>query len=59
VTVIERATSRAVATAFARHKPEGTNGIYTVASREEVAEAVVLVYGGDHPWLHNSDIDDL
>ena len=59
VTVIERATSRAVATAFARHKPEGTNGIYTVASREEVAEAVVLVYGGDHPWLHRSDVDDL
>ena len=59
VTVIERATSRAVATAFARHKPEGTNGIYTVASREEVAEAVVLVYGGDHPWLHRSDIDGL
>lgn len=57
VTVIERATSRAVATAFARHKPEGTNGIYTVASREEVAEAVVLVYGGDHPWLHRSDVD--
>jgi integrase len=57
VTVIERATSRAVATAFARHKPEGTNGIYTQASPEEVAEAVVLVYGGDHPWLHRSDID--
>jgi len=59
VTVIERATSRAVATAFARHKPEGTNGIYTQASPEEVAEAVVLVYGGDHPWLHRLDIDDL
>jgi len=59
VTVIERATSRAVATAFGRHKPEGTNGIYTVATREEVAEAVVLVYGGDHPWLHRSDIDGL
>ena len=59
VTVIERATSRAVATAFARHKPEGTNGIYTVASREEVAEAVVLVYGGDHPWLHGTDADGL
>ena len=57
ITVIERATSPAVGGAFARHEPEGTTGIYTVATREEVAEAVVLVYGGDHPWLHRSDID--
>ena len=52
ISVIERASSRAVATAFARHEPEGTNGRYSKASPPEVAAAVIKVYGGDHPWLH-------
>lgn len=52
VTVVERYAGRAVSTAFARHEPEDVNGVYTEATRQEVAAAVVGVYGGDHPWLH-------
>lgn len=52
VTKVERHAGRAVAGAFARHVPEGTTDIYTVASRREVAQAVIDLHGGDHPWLH-------
>jgi len=52
ITRIERQFGVAVATAFARHKPEGMTLRYGVATPEEVAFAVVSIFGGDHPWLH-------
>ncbi|HEY3383066.1 MAG TPA: site-specific integrase [Vicinamibacterales bacterium] len=51
-TKVERLAGSAVATAFARHALVETNNIYTEASRREVAQAVVDLHGGDHPWLH-------
>lgn len=53
--LIERGASKAVSTAFARHEPEDTNGLYGRASAKEVAQAVIRVHGGDHPWLHRVD----
>lgn len=52
--LVERHAGRQVATAFARHAPEDTNSLYGRASREEVAQAVVDLYGGDHPWLREN-----
>lgn len=52
ITAVEREFGEAVAGAFARHKPVGVTGIYTRATREEVAAAVVALFGGDHPWMH-------
>lgn len=52
IKTIERASSKAVSNAFARHEPADTNDVYSKASRQEVAAAVVRVHGGDHPWLH-------
>ena len=52
ITRVERQFGVAVATRFARHKPEGMTLRYGVATREEVAFAVVSIFGGDHPWLH-------
>jgi integrase len=51
---VERVSSKAVAVAFARHEPGDTNDVYSKASREEVAAAVILLNGGDHPWLHRA-----
>jgi integrase len=52
VTTVERGMgSKAIAQAFARHS-SGVTSIYIKASREEVAAAVLRLYGGDHPWLH-------
>lgn len=56
ITRVERHSGRAVARAFARHAPEGVTDIYTEASREEVAQAVVELHGGDHPWLHRAPL---
>ena len=52
IAVIERAASKAVSLRFARHEPEDVNDEYSRATETEVAQAVVAVYGGDHPWLH-------
>lgn len=52
IAVVERSASKAVSVAFARHEPEDTTGRYGRASKREVAQAVVRLYGGDHPWLH-------
>ena len=54
IKAVERSSSKAVALAFARHEPEDTNDMYSKASRREVAAAVVLLHGGDHPWLHRT-----
>lgn len=50
ISVVERRFSKAVALAFARHEPEDVNDRYSKASKEEVAQAVVALYGGAHPW---------
>lgn len=54
ITRVERHAGKAVSVAFARHTPGDVNGIYTKASRQEVARAVVELHGGDHPWLHRA-----
>ena len=54
IKAVERTAGKAVSVAFARHEPEDTNDMYSKASRQEVAAAVVRLYGGDHPWLHRS-----
>lgn len=51
-TKVQRHAGSAVSTAFARHALVETNDIYTEASQREVAQAVVDLHGGDHPWLH-------
>lgn len=51
-TKVQRHAGSAVSTAFARHAIVETNDIYTEASQKEVAQAVVDLHGGDHPWLH-------
>lgn len=51
ITRVERNFGKAVSTAFARHSPGDVNDIYTKASRREVAQAVVKIHGGHHPWL--------
>ena len=58
ITVVERHASKAVARAYARHKPADVKDVYTEASREEVACAVVELYGGTHPWLTETDQSD-
>lgn len=52
ITLVERTAGKAVARAFARHSSADVTDIYTGASQQEVARAVVGLYGGDHPWLH-------
>lgn len=52
IAVIQEASRRTVSLAFARHEPEGTHDRYGRATPREVAQVVVQVYGGDHPWLH-------
>ena len=52
ITRMERRFGIAVATTFARHKPEGVTLMYGAAKPEEVAIALVEIFGGDHPWLH-------
>jgi integrase len=52
ITAVERASSKAGSTRFARHQPGDTNERYSKASEVEVAAVVVRLYGGDHPWLH-------
>ncbi len=54
ITRVERDFGKAVSTAFARHTPGDVNDIYTKASPREVAQAVVKIHGGDHPWLHRA-----
>lgn len=51
ISVVERRFSKAVSLAFARHEPEDVNDRYSKASKEEVAQAVVALYGGGHPWV--------
>jgi integrase len=51
ISVVERRFSKAVSLAFARHEPEDVNDKYSRASKEEVAQAVVALYGGAHPWV--------
>ena len=51
-TKVQRHAGSAVSTAFARHALVETNDIYTEASQREVAQAVIDLHGGDHPWLH-------
>ncbi|MBY9074216.1 site-specific integrase [Nocardioides sp. WL0053] len=55
IALIERGSSKAVATEFARHEPEDTNGLYGRASAKEVAQAVIRVHGGGHPWVNRDD----
>lgn len=55
IALVERSSSRAVAIRFARHEPEDTNTLYGRASAKEVAQAVIRLHGGDHPWLHRDD----
>jgi integrase len=55
--LIERSASKAVATRFARHEPEDTNGLYGRASAKEVTQAVIRLHGGDNPLLHRDDPD--
>lgn len=55
IALIERSSFKAVSLKFARHEPEDTNDLYGRASAKEVAQAVVRVHGGDHPWLHGDD----
>lgn len=50
IALVERSSSKAVALAFARHEPEDTNDRYGRASAKEVAQAVVRLHGGTHPW---------
>jgi integrase len=52
ITAVERESSKAVSTRFARHEPADTNDNYSKASDKEVAAVVVRLHGGDHPWLH-------
>lgn len=51
ISLIERHASKAVALRFARHEPEDTNDRYSKASALEVAQAVVTLHGGSHPWV--------
>ena len=53
--LVERHAGRQVASAFARHEPEDTSGLYGRASREEVAQAVINIHGGRHPWAGSDD----
>ncbi|WP_204910633.1 site-specific integrase [Microlunatus spumicola] len=55
IALVERSSSKAVATEYARHEPEDVNGQYGRASAREVAQAVIRIHGGDHPWLHRDD----
>lgn len=52
VTLVERSYGEAIAQAFARHSSKDVTSLYTRASQQEVARAVIGLYGGDHPWLH-------
>ena len=51
-TKVQRHAGSAVSPAFARPALVVTNDIYTEASQREVAQAVIDLHGGDHPWLH-------
>lgn len=53
ITAIERSSSRAVAAAFGRTRLDCT-GRHVAVRPVDVAQAVVAVRGGDHPWLHRS-----
>ncbi|MEX0428638.1 tyrosine-type recombinase/integrase [Nocardioides sp. DS6] len=55
IALVERAASKSVAIRFARHEPEDTTDRYGRASAKEVAQTVVRLYGGDHPWIHRDD----
>lgn len=52
ITRVERHFGHAVAVAFGRHEVTDVSGLYSEATRQEVAHAVVKLFGGDHPWLH-------
>jgi hypothetical protein len=52
--LIEPESSAAVAMRFARHEPDTVSARYSTATDREVAQAVVAVHGGDHPWLHRT-----
>ena len=52
ISVVERASSKAVSLRFARHEPEDANDRYSKATDKEVAQVIVRLYGGDHPWVH-------
>ena len=52
ISVVERASSKAVSLRFARHEPEDANDRYSKATDKEVAQVIVRLYAGDHPWVH-------
>lgn len=52
--LVERHAGKQVAAEFARHEPGDTSDLYGRASREEVAQAVVELHGGAHPWIENT-----
>ena len=53
--LVERHAGKQVSSAFARHDPEDTSSLYGRASREEVAQAVIQIHGGHHPWAEKHD----
>ncbi len=50
-TYVERTAGRAVAQLFLRHADETTTDNYVTATEEEVARAVISIWGGSHPLV--------
>lgn len=53
--LVERLAGKAVATAFLRHAVLDVTGVYTRASRAEVAAAVIALWGGHHPSVPDAE----
>ncbi len=58
IALVERHAGNQVSAAFARHEPEDTHSLYGRASREEVAQAVIEIHGGEHPLVNDPSAQD-